>query len=211
MKKIIITVLFLILLTPLVCVDQADASITFNFTSTVDSVLGIGGISPGDVVTGHFTFDPLISDSDASSTVGEYMQSGLGIEFAFSVGPLVKSSTDYVIKVTDGNGIPPFPFDGYTVSTPAVPGEVFSLNLSGAAPTTLLSDALPLSPPNLADFSGKVFSYVQNSPSDTIGFNSTITSLNAVPIPGAVWLLGSGLIGLVGLRKKGCRKIVNSD
>ncbi len=27
-------------------------------------------------------------------------------------------------------------------------------------------------------------------------------NLNAVPIPGAVWLLGSGLIGLIGIRKK---------
>jgi len=30
----------------------------------------------------------------------------------------------------------------------------------------------------------------------------TLTSITAIPIPGAVWLLGSGLIGLVGLRKK---------
>jgi hypothetical protein len=27
-------------------------------------------------------------------------------------------------------------------------------------------------------------------------------SINAIPIPGAVWLLGSGLVALVGLRKK---------
>jgi hypothetical protein len=27
-------------------------------------------------------------------------------------------------------------------------------------------------------------------------------SYNAVPIPGALWLLGGGLIGLVGIRRK---------
>jgi hypothetical protein len=32
--------------------------------------------------------------------------------------------------------------------------------------------------------------------------NSLVSVTNPVPIPGAVWLLGSGLLGLVGLRKK---------
>ena len=32
--------------------------------------------------------------------------------------------------------------------------------------------------------------------------NVSVTPKNATPIPGAVWLLGSGLLGLVGLRRK---------
>jgi hypothetical protein len=35
-----------------------------------------------------------------------------------------------------------------------------------------------------------------------LGDNSGGISLNIVPLPGAVWLLGSGLIGLVGFRRK---------
>ena len=30
----------------------------------------------------------------------------------------------------------------------------------------------------------------------------TYTDTAAVPIPGAIWLLGSGILGLVGLRKR---------
>ncbi len=33
-------------------------------------------------------------------------------------------------------------------------------------------------------------------------FEGTLTHLSAVPIPAAIWLLGSGLIGLVGFRRK---------
>lgn len=35
-----------------------------------------------------------------------------------------------------------------------------------------------------------------------LGFPFTIASVNQVPIPGAVWLLGSALFGLVGLRRR---------
>jgi len=38
--------------------------------------------------------------------------------------------------------------------------------------------------------------------SATIYVDSVAESTNAVPIPGAVWLLGSGLIGIVGIRRK---------
>jgi len=39
-------------------------------------------------------------------------------------------------------------------------------------------------------------------PAGTYYFDSITGSVAPVPIPGAVWLLGSGLVGLVGLRKR---------
>lgn len=37
---------------------------------------------------------------------------------------------------------------------------------------------------------------------DPIPFTVRSTDINAVPIPGAVWLLGSALVGIVGLRRR---------
>ena len=36
---------------------------------------------------------------------------------------------------------------------------------------------------------------------DYVGF-TVVRNVNSVPMPGAVWLLGSGLLGLVGIRRK---------
>ncbi len=35
---------------------------------------------------------------------------------------------------------------------------------------------------------------------ETVGVDNI--TLNSVPIPGAIWLLGSGLLGLLGIRRK---------
>jgi len=45
-------------------------------------------------------------------------------------------------------------------------------------------------------------SYTDSNFLDTSILSSTLASVSAVPIPAAVWLFGSGLIGLVGLAKR---------
>lgn len=38
-----------------------------------------------------------------------------------------------------------------------------------------------------------------------LAFTATFSAPSATPIPGAVWLLGTGLLGLVGIRRKSCK------
>jgi hypothetical protein len=50
--------------------------------------------------------------------------------------------------------------------------------------------------------SGNYEFYMKNSASSNADFSFTVTSSSPVPIPAAIWLLGSGLLGLAGLRRK---------
>jgi len=43
--------------------------------------------------------------------------------------------------------------------------------------------------------------YYEGSPYN-IGITGTITPVSAVPVPAAAWLLGSGILGLIGLKRK---------
>lgn len=53
----------------------------------------------------------------------------------------------------------------------------------------------------LVDFGVTSAQYVRID-SGAAKFLDAVEAVNAVPVPGAVWLLGTGLLGLVGLRRK---------
>ena len=87
------------------------------------------------------------------------------------------------------------------------------LDASGVMPTLLWSDlvSLGLSAPYFGDvtvevtyigdfFNGDVLS-TNDIPIEP-DFDTTSLTINAIPIPAAIWLFGSGLIGLVGIARR---------
>jgi hypothetical protein len=60
---------------------------------------------------------------------------------------------------------------------------------------------LPAAAENLADFKFGLLTQVDGS-TDAAKIREVTLSGNPTPVPGAVWLLGSGLVCLVGVRKK---------
>lgn len=110
---------------------------------------------------------------------------GLGGEtFSF-----VADQTPLVYEVTLTDLEFPGPFDVLGVAITTSVESVTEL----LAPGTTMFDV---------DFGTTYFANVLGRTDDDLGAGLFGINISAVPVPGAIWLLGSGLIGLVGLRRK---------
>jgi hypothetical protein len=185
------------------------ALVIYDFTGTVTDAGNIAGVSASlnDMIIGEFAYDTSTLDSKPGDTTsGEYID--------FTITPPLK------ITLPSGS----ITFDSFTsvfvtVATditiaagapdPTVSGNnlnhdiTFSLKSTS---TALATDALPTSI-DLNDFDSVTgafssFSLANGSAGDSIFYSIDTLELRAMPIPPALWLFGSGLLGLVGMARR---------
>ena len=185
----------------LVAVHPANAAtIIFEFTATVVSVeSSFLGVKPGDSVIGRYVFEsttPATPSSPPDPTVGVYQSVGT---FEVTFGLLTLSLPLSVIEVLNRPDL-----DRYTVAALSGTGNG-ALQLQLVLATTQNLGAftnvnLPLVPPPLDLFENKQFIlYVEEGAS---GFIQQITAspvqtLQLVPEPGTLMLLGLSMLGLL--------------
>lgn len=148
------------------------ALVNFEFTGNVDFSLGYGGLNAGDTVTVTGVFEDSVL-SGGSGTIG--FGSGSGNTLSIAAGSYTFTEVNDALYVLTG------------ASLILTSGALFDFNYQAIGGT----NGAP------ADFDSAFTSFW----SDVYlsGTWNTTVQTSPVPVPAAVWLFGSGLLGLLGL------------
>lgn len=208
MKKLLPTLL--VALSLVLAVSTVHASmVTGEFTGTIKSVLdpsgvlGGSGIVPGATTfTGEFSFAP----STLPDGTGDYSTLSIVCTIEGLGQFTVDASNDTAIVMHTDNA---FDHD-FLLFTDTDDNLTFAFStfLLEQLATTIASDSGislvaadgPISLEQAAADELEIL--ITTSGQDGYSIKGVVTSLQVVPIPGAVWLLASGLLGLVGVRRK---------
>jgi len=194
-KKILVSIS--VLLVAFLLVGQAYASmVTVNFEG-VDNLAGtVFGFQADYALTGT-TADLAAADLEAYYT-GRFNGSSVVADGGAIPGTDMSIlnmgiSTDWDVSLGDHSVV------GYTIGVdPLVTGTLFSLDVPDGVTLGFVNWVLSDATGDPDTFIlGQTFAVLQ------VGDAYTITSPGAqVPIPGAIWLLGSGFLGLVTIRRR---------
>ncbi len=191
---------------------------TYEFTGTVTAVNSgqpgfpaiLSGIDAGDSIVGSFSYDAATSSS--TNPFG-------GDPASWGYNPVFAPATYYEIPNTllltiGGTSIPTdtstlqvlvwndepilSDYDGFMVRSMLGTTCIFSISSTTLPSSTFNDESLPTTSINNAGLAFKNY-----RAEDYVAGNVGTLAASPVPIPPAIWLFGSGLVGLVGLKRRG--------
>jgi hypothetical protein len=199
----------------LVTAFNANAALVqMNFTGSI-SLDGsfsdpTGIFDQGDIISGFWLVETTTTDSDASTTRGAYAHTGAPA-FQINIDSSIFQANSTTIQILDNHSLGIGTIDAYDVlGSAGVTSNISGLSVDQMQITlrdtkvpldVFSSDALPLFAPIPADFDqiGQVQGQLTGSFNGNQFFmNLEIDNVSAVPVPAAIWLFGTALVGLVG-------------
>lgn len=151
-------------------------SVTFSFSQA--------GFGEGAFVSGTFTGQDIDGNGQLSSSDGEI----IGFDMAFSGNSLVSAFT---LDVSDLNGLV-YDLDGGPL------GDGLDLAIEGIAAGNGAYDYVAGPGPFAQCGIGIPCALIQG---ERLIFSSELIQVTAVPLTSAIWLFGTGLVGLTGVAK----------
>lgn len=205
----------------LFAVPASAVPTTLRINATVTLYANDLGLLPftataGDSFYVDYTFESGIADSNPSPDIGTYDNALLGytaVVNGVSLSPGVSNVGNF-IQVLNDYGSPDDSSDAYNVASGFITAGENSYSLyallenpyNSAPVEPFTSAVLPLAPWDVSAFTNRsldiaVFTTVngQLRSNQLSGAITSITTPTVVPVPGALWLLGTG-IGMLGLR-----------
>jgi len=150
-----------------VCKSLVAAPVTVDIEANVSLIVdhsGLlgGAISVGDIVTGSYTYESSIPDSNPLSTVGDYWHSDASHGIQLQAGPFQfltdPTAVNFIVEIANDHGSPTSS-DNYllrsysNVANPPLPSgaivEHISWQLDDFSQTAVYTTALPTLPPHL--------------------------------------------------------------
>lgn len=138
------------------------------------------------------------------------------IDSDISTAQLTAVSGDFLtVGITPGSfvSVKDFRFDLTGVDNPIVIGSIFEFSITSVVPPTIFSGS---GAPGAGDFSGSgvlvdttgffddtIYDFTFNNVNNSIALiTNTAAGVGVVPVPGAVWLFGSSILGLVTIKRR---------
>lgn len=213
---------------PLVATQHTHATSLIGFDGIVTEVTQPAGVpdpglfSVGDLLNGSYTFDASTLRTDSLATLGIYSYIDADVEF--SLGGEIGSSPEAVSAYGDNTrGFDPaknpiardlFQWfarqemglvlsglgDWYLIDFDIILEDFSNSAVPPGSPGNFLVDPVDVS---LFPSNRFVLSFCAgNCEVDHFEVRGSIESFSVVPIPAAVWLFGSGLVGLIGIARR---------
>lgn len=214
MKKSIYAIAVLVLLAA-ASVAQASVPVysEYDFSGMITSATGAPGISAGQAYTGSIRYNTgaFLGNVTGTSYYGGPLQMTLTIGgTSYDMATVLRST---ILADNNVTGVLPYGtgqfFDSRYSKTS---GNALDKTL--AARTAMVYHDGALSNGLFAQLDVQRFIRTplgsQTTQLEFVKIEGTVTDMHRTPIPGAIWLLGSGLVGLVGLRKKSQRSQVQA-
>lgn len=199
MNKIII--LFATLLSTFLSVNVNAQSLSYDIsflTTTIEDSTAFGGTAVDNIFTGSFTVDSMELGASVDDFGDTTIIDPTQLAYSFDIGDhnyayTYDSTRDYIADPDFGLGSTIFEVDGDSSGSNFVVTEIvsFIFEQSGDA------EAFGL---NINTILG-TWSAFDNSTGFSIS-GTVDMEMADVPIPAAVWLFGSGVLGLAGFRKR---------
>ncbi len=200
-KRIITKVFFVVGAFVILNIGQAYAG-SVTLTGQIDYITenAATDVSFGDIVTLELNW---INDSIVSPTGGStlFLNSAFGNTMTFSI--IDPATMTDRLSLTNN----PIPGSGNYPTAHFTDGVIdgFELNWFDVTPSSALGGGWSIFFTTglvTSDQTGEIFFEIYDDSATGDWFEGSMNLPAAVPVPGAIWLFGSGLLGLLGIRRK---------